>query len=1165
MKNLTLIIITIFISQISFAQIDVKEEIEIGIYPNNYSAGSIKKHKLTSENIQTDTSNIYTGDIFNYRYIGWAEFDIRQIPKGIKLDYANIYFHVEKESSSSQHHLYITRFPYSINENSTNSYKIGIFDYYRNSFNYSSIQIYANGGDICTSTGDKGLSLTSNGIEQLEEVLKYEMSEKFKTAFIEYEINDNIAKIIGKNSSINSPTLLISFYLPNLKLVNGTTVSSTIYGGTKIEVNAEVVNNTRSRSQASTINYTLYSSQGNAQGLWADSKNIKQLAPGESFTTEKGQLNIPEVNQPRFFYIKYEIDFLNINKEADENDNILWERIEVLPRDEEAYLTVDFNEFVLNFDTGSSASFNISSNTEWEIEYDKSWFDLSQANGNGNKTITVTTNSDNPSENQRTESLTIQTLDENIKRTIDIVQRGKPESTSLTVNKSTLSLASMANSSATFYVTSNTSWSVTGDKSWMHFSPPSGTGNKTLTITVDENTSTLSRSGTVTIKTSDNSISKTVTITQQGATEQKTLTVSKSSITLGHAANSSGTFNVTSNTSWSVTGNKSWIHYSPSSETGNKTVTITVDENTSTSSRSGTVTVKTSDNSISKTVTISQQGATVQKTLTVSKSSINLGHAANSSSTFNVTSNTSWSVTGDKSWMHFSPPSGTGNKTVTITVDENTSTSPRSGTVTVKTSDNSIAKTVAITQQGATVQKTLTVSESSIILSHAANSSGTFNVTSNTSWSVTGDKSWIHFSPSSYSGNKTIIITVDENTSTSSRSGTVTIKTSDNSISKTVAITQQGANEQKNLTVSRSSITLGYAANSSGTFNVTSNTSWTTSDNQNWIKRSSSSGSGNKTITVSVDENTTSSSRNGSVTVQSTDGSITRNISIIQEKRQNDQFITVTSPNNNDIWVIGEDVNTTWEDNISNNVKIELFQESNLIWTMANGTASDGSYSRSLPSNLNIPNGDNYKIKITSTQNQDIYGFSENFTISDGTKQIDIIYPLANDNFLTGSKYQVSWTCNFNGNINLELFKSSSWIYNITSTPANTHAFVWEVPSNLLKGDDYRLKASSTLYDNVYCFSDQFSVDYPVSTTIQHDFNSYSIYPNPTERYLTIDFSKNQQNYIIEVRNNIGQLLIQKESYSAKEKIDLNLLSSGIYYLKVYNKEFSRTDKIVLK
>ena len=66
------------------------------------------------------------------------------------------------------------------------------------------------------------------------------------------------------------------------------------------------------------------------------------------------------------------------------------------------------------------------------------------------------------------------------------------------------------------------------------------------------------------------------------------------------------------------------------------------------------------------------------------------------------------------------------------------------------------------------------------------------NVISNTSWTISESLSWASVNTSSGSGNETVFLTVIENTSNSSRTGTITFTTGQ--VTATHTITQEGAN-----------------------------------------------------------------------------------------------------------------------------------------------------------------------------------------------------------------------------------------------------------------------------------------------------------------------------------------------------------------------------------
>jgi hypothetical protein len=83
------------------------------------------------------------------------------------------------------------------------------------------------------------------------------------------------------------------------------------------------------------------------------------------------------------------------------------------------------------------------------------------------------------------------------------------------------------------------------------------------------------------------------------------------------------------------------------------------------------------------------------------------------------------------------------------------------------------------------------------------------------------------------------------------------------------------------LSVSPTTVNVAAAANSIGTFNVSSNTSWTVADNQPWLTVNPTSGSNNATVTVTAEQNTSPSARTAAITVSAT-GAPSQTVTAVQ-------------------------------------------------------------------------------------------------------------------------------------------------------------------------------------------------------------------------------------------------------------------------------------------
>jgi hypothetical protein len=130
---------------------------------------------------------------------------------------------------------------------------------------------------------------------------------------------------------------------------------------------------------------------------------------------------------------------------------------------------------------------------------------------------------------------------------------------------------------------------------------------------------------------------------------------------------------------WTVMENLTWITItSGGSGTGNGTVNYTVTANTSTSSRTGTMTVA------GQTVTVTQAGICSFTVGPTSATFAATGGTGTATVTVNSGTNCSWTATDSLNWVTItSGGSGTGNGTVNYTVTANSTTSSRSGTLTI--------------------------------------------------------------------------------------------------------------------------------------------------------------------------------------------------------------------------------------------------------------------------------------------------------------------------------------------------------------------------------------------------------------------------------------------------------------------------------------------------
>ena len=162
----------------------------------------------------------------------------------------------------------------------------------------------------------------------------------------------------------------------------------------------------------------------------------------------------------------------------------------------EPYLTVSLSTLTLDGSGEETDFFDISSNTDWNIEVDKDWVDVSTIGGHGDGNVEVSVE-ENPDPQKRTANITIKTQTGNKTARVRVTQEaGVP----LTVSPSSLTLDGEAGKTGTFTITTSKNWSISGKPDWIQLSGMGGTGNTTITVTtLEDNRSENDRTATITI------------------------------------------------------------------------------------------------------------------------------------------------------------------------------------------------------------------------------------------------------------------------------------------------------------------------------------------------------------------------------------------------------------------------------------------------------------------------------------------------------------------------------------------------------------------------------------------------------------------------------------------------------------------------------------------
>lgn len=454
----------------------------------------------------------------------------------------------------------------------------------------------------------------------------------------------------------------------------------------------------------------------------------------------------------------------------------------------------------------------------------------------------------------------------------------------------------------------------------------SGTGFSLsgTTVSASANEITSNRTGTVTITQNESNKTVTISLSQSGDTISSygewTISVSASPTSV---SSSGGTSTITASAKRTVY----WASGDVTEETGNPTLstnlgslssssspsTLTLGENTSTSSR--TATIKATHGGKSATCTVTQSGATPSTTYTFSINpyKVNVGSSGGSGSVTISSYKTVGSSTYDvdysidsstlPSWASFN------KSTSTFTIQSTTSTTGRTAKVYFDQDESGKRDYAELTQTGYTPPADNYVftwddgSTSDVSANFPWNFSANGTATnipvistkngSSQSWSVSSKPSWI---------------------TTSTTSSKVTISASDNSGSArsgTIVLTQSGSNKTLRINVSQAA----YVADTY-VFTITPNTYDASYSNTTFIPRTVSTKNGSKIgysltsggtdwvvvsttvrITVEILKNITSNTRSTTLVFTQNESGKTQSIKITQSGHTPTYTFNVTPTN----------------------------------------------------------------------------------------------------------------------------------------------------------------------------------------------------------------------------------------------------------------------------
>lgn len=321
---------------------------------------------------------------------------------------------------------------------------------------------------------------------------------------------------------------------------------------------------------------------------------------------------------------------------------------------------------------------------------------------------------------------------------------------------------------------------------------------------------------------------------------------------------------------WRFTGVPEWLIVNPSSGSTTTSVAFTASENLSAdTARTAVFYLESADAgwSFRTMVSVNQQAATSYITPATTSLSFKGGGG---SQTINISSNVLWKATSSASWAK--AETATDGKTLTISVEENPSDASRTSIITLS-SASGITSSVNITQEPAGVS-----GSTETFVFEKEGGAKSISITADAAWEVKTSDSWISVTPSSgNAGSQMLSITVLENNSTLERTGYVYVNIGGSSKLQIPVV-------QKGLFIEAKPSSLTFSADAdSKQLEINSNTDWSITSIPEWLTANSLSGKNNQTITLTAQNNSSASSRNGKVKIEKEGLTLSAVVDVLQE------------------------------------------------------------------------------------------------------------------------------------------------------------------------------------------------------------------------------------------------------------------------------------------
>ena len=399
---------------------------------------------------------------------------------------------------------------------------------------------------------------------------------------------------------------------------------------------------------------------------------------------------------------------------------------------------------------------------------------------------------------------------------------------------------------------SNCAWTIAQTEGWIMVSSMSGNGDATLTLTVAPNSTGESRSTEITASTKDNTA--VLKLTQDAP--QHYISVDPISILCGPEG---GEFIVDQSTDieWEVT-TPLWVTSSLLNGSDDATITLTINpiSGDMTGSREGEVVISGLDSISAKVIVV--QDVNPNQDIHVMPKNLDFV-CTGESKTVVVTTEGNWTASVGEDWVSLSQNEGQGNTEISVAVGENPMYELRQTSVVFTTATGAQA-ILAIRQEASPDPHFLEVSPLEFQFEKEGGEKE-ISVSCDAFWEFELYCDWLSLSQRSGTGNATVVLTAEPNVLLEARTADFRIKSG---ILNAEFIVSQAPGEEPIVASFQPDTLYVDFIGSIQTVQIRSNTTWQLQASS-WITLVTSSGEGDATFDIVVDNNSNPDERIGYV------------------------------------------------------------------------------------------------------------------------------------------------------------------------------------------------------------------------------------------------------------------------------------------------------------